>query len=191
MESSSAITDWIHSVRQSDEVAAAKLWDKYAPRLRNLARRWIQASGLYDEEDIVVSAYQTLFEKLKAGEFIDVNSRDAFWALLAIIAARKANDFLKRDRTQKRGRIQTIAMSAADELELASDEQRPEMHLLMAEECKGLLDQLADPDLKQVALLRLEGAENPEIARQMNLSQRSIQRMVKLIREIWEKRANE
>lgn len=190
MDSSSTITDWIHSVRQSDELAAQRLWDKYSRRLQNLARHWIQSTGLYDEEDVALSAYNTLFQKLQSGHFTDVDNRDSFWALLAIIAARKANDYSKRDRTLKRGGLRTIGLNRSDALDLTSTEPAPEMDLLMAEECKSLLDQLQDADLKQVVLLRLEGYSNPEIADQLKYSQRSVQRMVKLIQEIWEKRAN-
>lgn len=192
MDSSSTITDWITAVRHSDESAARKLWDTYVPRLQKLARGWIQATGLYDEEDVAISAYQTLCQKLRTGHFTDVNSRDSFWALLAMIASRKANDLAKRDRTLKRGGIQTVGLDNTDELNLAASAgSQPDIDLLMAEECKVLLDQLGDSDLRQVTLLRLEGFTNPEIAEQLKLTLRSVQRMVKLIKEIWEKRAND
>jgi len=190
MDSTSTITRWIRLVRNSDELAARKLWEQYAARLRKLARQWIRSTGPWDEEDIVVSAYQTLFQKLQSGQFVNVDSRDTFWALLTIIAARKAKDFGRRDRALKRGGIRTISLDSANAGGLISTDSQSEMDLLMSEECQVLIDQLGDPDLKHVALLRLEGLSNQEIATQLKLSQRSVQRIVKLIKEIWEKKAN-
>lgn len=190
MDSTSTITRWIRLVRNSDEHAARKLWEQYAARLRTLARQWIRSTGPWDEEDIVVSAYQTLFQKLQSGQFVNVDSRDTFWALLTIIAARKAKDFGRRDRALKRGGIRTISLDNANEKELISTDSQSEMDFLITEECLVLIDQLEDPDLKHVALLRLEGLSNQEIAEQLKFSQRSVQRIVKLIKEIWEKKAN-
>jgi RNA polymerase sigma factor (sigma-70 family) len=47
------------------------------------------------------------------------------------------------------------------------------------------LEALADPELRQIALLRLEGYTNREIADQFDCTERSIERRTERIRNKW------
>jgi DNA-directed RNA polymerase specialized sigma24 family protein len=57
----------------------------------------------------------------------------------------------------------------------------------VAEECRILLDALGDDTLRQIALWKLEGYTNEEVADQLGCSLAGIGRKLRLIREIWEK----
>ena len=56
---------------------------------------------------------------------------------------------------------------------------------MMAEECQRLLDVLEDDSLRQVALSRMEGYTNDEIAAQLGCARRTIARRLELIRKTW------
>ena len=56
----------------------------------------------------------------------------------------------------------------------------------VAEQCRWLLDQLKDDRLKQIALLKLEGYTNPQIAQRVQRSLATVERKLALIRQIWE-----
>ena len=56
---------------------------------------------------------------------------------------------------------------------------------MMAEECQRLLDALDDNSLRQVALSRMEGYTNDEIAEQLGCARRTIARRLDLIRKTW------
>src|SRR5262245_6241781 len=62
----------------------------------------------------------------------------------------------------------------------------PEFAAMMAEECQRLLDALDDDALRQVALSRMEGYTNDEIAAQLGCARRTIARRLELIRKTWE-----
>jgi RNA polymerase sigma factor (sigma-70 family) len=47
------------------------------------------------------------------------------------------------------------------------------------------LEALADPDLRQIALLRLEGYTNRELAHRFDCTERSIERRLERIRSKW------
>jgi IS30 family transposase len=49
-----------------------------------------------------------------------------------------------------------------------------------------LLDLLEDEQLVQIALLKLEGCTNREIADRINRSQPTVERRLKLIRDTWQ-----
>ena len=61
----------------------------------------------------------------------------------------------------------------------------PENRAIMQEECKRLLSLLEKRELKLLALLKVEGYTNQEIAEQLGCSRRTIQRRLDMIRDIW------
>ena len=72
-------------------------------------------------------------------------------------------------------------------LELVNREPTPDEAVEVAEECERLLNQLKDPKLRQVALWKLEGYTNEEIAKSLGCVLRTVERKLQAIREIWEK----
>ena len=57
---------------------------------------------------------------------------------------------------------------------------------MAAEEYRRLLDRLGDEALRQVAIDRLEGYTNDEIASRLGCARRTVARRLDLIRKIWE-----
>ncbi len=94
-----------------------------------------------------------------------------------VITARKAMAQANREGRQKRGggRVVEEAVlfghgldgadgSLAGLERIAAQGPSPEFAAMMAEECRRLLDSLDDDSLRQVALSRMEGYNNDEIA---------------------------
>lgn len=59
------------------------------------------------------------------------------------------------------------------------------MPLQLAEECQQLLECLKDDSLRQVALWKLEGLTNREIAERLGCVEKTIERKLKSIRQLW------
>ena len=74
-----------------------------------------------------------------------------------------------------------------DPLELVNREPTPDEAFEVAEECERLLNQLKDPILRQLALWKLEGYTNEEIAKILGCVPRTVERKLRAIRDIWEK----
>ena len=55
----------------------------------------------------------------------------------------------------------------------------------LAEECQRLLDALDSPELAQVALWKMEGDANEEIAAKLGCVPRTVERRLRLIRSVW------
>ena len=66
-----------------------------------------------------------------------------------------------------------------------SREPTPEFALLAAERYRELLNALTTDELRNIAIAKMDGHSNNEIAQQLDLSPRSIERKLKLIRTIW------
>ena len=66
-----------------------------------------------------------------------------------------------------------------------TNELTPEASYSALEECERLLSILPSEDLKRLAVLKVDGYTNEELAEILNCTRRSVQRRLQLIREIW------
>jgi len=185
-----SVTNWITSVRtQDDPTAVERLWRRCEPTLLKLGRRWTshqQGRAVYDEQDLAQHAFYALYQGLVVGKFPDVRKRDDLWRLLAVIATRKGHDQSRRQGARKRSGGGKVAQVDQEILDQLPDESiSPDVAAAAADECRHLLDRLQDPTLEQVAMLKLTGRTNEEIAEETQYSLRSVHRMLKLIREVW------
>src|SRR4051812_46814833 len=171
-----SVTQWIGDLKAGDGGEAARLlWGRYFDRLARLAQGRLGAAprGPADGEDVALSAFESLFRGAAAGRFPRLEDRDDLWRLLATLAARKAANRRRHDRRQKRGggRVVADVDLAADQgggdplAEVAGGEPTPELAAAVADEVRHLFGSLADESLRVVALLRMEGFENDQIAK--------------------------
>jgi DNA-directed RNA polymerase specialized sigma24 family protein len=196
--SDSSTTRWLERLRLGDEEAAGELWQRYARRLAKLVRKRFSSSfdqAAYDEEDVVLSALDVFCRSLREGRHADLRGRDELWRLLAVITLRKANDRSRADKAEKRGgetlQRQALSDSTSGSImfldKLPGSDQPADVDAVFTEECERLVALLGDPELQQVALWRLEGFQNEEIAVKLNYTRRTVQRMLKVIRQVWER----
>jgi len=188
-----SVTPWIGDLKTGAAVdeAAHQLWGRYFDQLVRLARARLRSAprGPADEEDVALSAFNCFCQGAAAGRFPDLSGRDDLWRLLVTITANKAADRIKHEHRQRRGGGRNVngpGDGAADELaQAASREPNPEFAVMVADECCRLLDSLCDDVLRQIALLRMEGYENAEIAQRLGCGLRTVERKLDLIRKIW------
>jgi DNA-directed RNA polymerase specialized sigma24 family protein len=187
MASEGSITRCIGSLKRGDPDAARILWHRYFRRLVGLARERLGAAPrrLADEEDIALSALDSVFRGARRGRFARLADRDDLWQLLGVIAARKAIDLVKHERALKRGG--GGAAPGTDLDRLIGPGLSPELAAQVAEECQRRLDLLGDDKLRTVALRKLEGDTNDEIASQLGCDRRTVERKLRLIRTVWQK----
>ena len=197
-----SITGWLGELRDGDQAAAQPLWEHYFSKLVTIARtklrRMRKTTADQDEEDAALSAFNSFCAGAARGKFPQLADRDDIWRLLVVITARKAMAQANREGRQKRGggRVVEEAVlfghglggadgSLAGLERIAAQGPSPEFAAMMAEECGRLLDALDDDSLRQVALSRMEGYNNDEIAEQLGCARRTVARRLDLIRKTW------
>jgi|GEM_PF-5776825 len=74
-----------------------------------------------------------------------------------------------------------------DEVDMDEDVAALQTLVIMQEQLGLLLAQLRDDTLRSVAVRRLEGFTNTEIAQELAVSERTVERILNLIRGDWEK----
>jgi DNA-directed RNA polymerase specialized sigma24 family protein len=185
-----------------DPAAAQALWRQYFDRLTALARRRLTARTrrAADEEDVALSALDSFFRGVADGRFPRLDDRDDLWQVLVLLTERKAIDRVRRETAAKRGggavRGDSVFARPDDSTrggaeQVAESGPSPEFAALFADECGWLLRRLGDADLQQVALLKLEGHTNEEIAARIGRTVRSVQRKLDTSRAVWDQTADQ
>jgi RNA polymerase sigma factor (sigma-70 family) len=175
------VTLWIAQVKEGERAAVQPLMEHYFHRLVALARARLRGiPGLVGhDEDVALSAFKSLCLGAEGGRFPNLNDRDDLWRLLAVITIRKAIDLQRRRRPEEP--IGPDSMS-----DFLSRDPSPELAVELADECRRLLDRLGDPQLVSIAMWKVEGLTNEEIARRLGCVERSVERKLHRIRLLWE-----
>jgi DNA-directed RNA polymerase specialized sigma24 family protein len=197
-EDRGSVTGWIEALRDGNRLdeATRQLWQRYFARLVALARARLRSArgGPADEEDVALSAFESLCRGVTAGRFAGLDSRDGLWRLLVTMTARKATNQRLRERSLKRGGGRVVGEAALDATnvdgpagldDFVGREPTPEFAALMADECRRLFNCLRDDTIRQVALFKMEGYENEEIAERLDCGVRTVERKLEVIRKRW------
>ncbi len=200
MEPDASVTRLIRLLRDDDrgarDMAASLIWQRYFRDLLDLARKNLdkRVRRRTDEEDVLQSMFQSFCARQGRGEF-DLAGRDELWRLLVTITLRKARDVARDHHRDRRdiAREQEQSAAAYDDrscpgwaLELMdASAPSPAEAAVLSEALERRLASLADPELRQIALWRLEGFTNREIADQLDCTEHSVERKLERIRSKW------
>ena len=191
-----SITRWVSSLQAGNHDAAQELWQRFASRLIGLAQARLQEAPrrAADEEDAVLSAFDSFCRGAEQGHFPQLHDRGDLWNLLVAITLRKVSDQITHEQRQKRGGGAVLC-----ETDLAHDNERaqvldaiisreptPQLAAEMAEQCQQLLATLGDGDLRSIALWKMEGYTNEEIANELDCARSTVQRKLNLIQARWD-----
>jgi len=201
MSADEAVTRWLRQLEARDQDAARLLWQRYYRELVELARARLGQTPrrMADEEDIALSVLRCLYEGAARGQFAAVVNRQELWQLLATITIRKVINQQRLLKKQKRGggRVRGDSVlevgdgdgwgaGGAGFDQILGDAATPEVLAIAVEEYQRLMRALDDDRLRTIAQCKLEGHRNEDIADELGLACRSIERKLRRIRQVWE-----
>lgn len=207
------VTRLIQNLKDGESQAAQRLWELYFRRMVGMAREKMQGmpKRMADEEDVALSAFHSFCQGAEGGRFTQLVDRENLWPLLVSITAHKAVDLIRYHNRQKRGgpghaasdssvverAANNVSQSGSDKAragsatlefeEIISQEPTPEFAAQIADEFQSLLTRLEDDTLQSVALWKLEGFTNDEIAEKLECVPRTVERKLQLIRTLWQR----
>jgi RNA polymerase sigma factor (sigma-70 family) len=153
----------------------------YFDRLVQLARRRLRdlpGMANYDE-DLALRAFYSVYRRVRDPERpLQLTGRDDLWRLLAARTISRAIDLIRRHRPGE-------VPGDCNLEQLLTREPTPEEAAAMEDECRRLLDSLEEPELRQIALWKVEGYTHAEIAARLDCVPRTIERKVRRIRLLW------
>lgn len=197
-----SISRLFEELKAGNPQAAEGLWTVYFERLVTVARKQLgdAPKRVADEEDIALSVFQTLCVGAARGKFADHVRRDDLWHLLLHLTNHKLVNYVRRETRLKRGsgdvRGESVFLNQAADSDargldqIVRNEPTPSMLAALNEQHQRLLEMLANDTLRRIAISRMQGETNEEIADQLKLSVRSVERKLNLIRECWQRELN-
>lgn len=199
-DSFSSLIDQINS---GDERAQRRVWDTFFPHLLGLARKRMLDAGrrVRDEEDVALSVLNSYFSAAQENKFPNVRGHDELWRLLSRMTQRKVVDWIRYQSRQKRMSLGESAIFGntgnppdfegnRPAEQIVGKQLPPDIESMFAEQCSQWMARL-DKDLQEVVLKKLNGHSNAEIAESCQCSLATIERRLKLVREIWMQAENE
>jgi DNA-directed RNA polymerase specialized sigma24 family protein len=190
MSSDGSVTRLIGMLKDGQREAAQRLWEIYFGRLVHLARSRLRCASVRvtDEEDVALSAFDSFYRRAENGRFPRLHDRDDLWQLLFVLTVRKAINLVHYQGRKSRGggRVQSLAdLGDLGADEILGAEPSPELAAQMTEECQRLLERLGDVTLRSVALWKMEGYTNGEIAARLGCVEQTVERKLRAIRSAW------
>lgn len=194
MRPDGSVTQWIHAAREGDTDALQQLWERYFQRLVGLAQKQLTNSQrrVSDEEDVASRVFQSFHQAISQGRYPQLSDRDGLWRLLIKMTSRMVIDQQRSQMRKRRGAGRVRGESAfgvpgadvADPIgQVVGTDPTPEFLASMQEQMGMLLKALETPQLQELALAKMEGYTNGELATRLDCSERTIERRIRLIRK--------
>ena len=189
-EDHGSVTRFLNQMMAGDQEAVTILWERFLPRLLGLARRTLgsRPQRIADAQDAVQSAFASFWKRAVDGQFGAEIDRNDLWNLLGVITVRKSLRQARREGAARRGAGRVLTegslrhpdgtLQSLDDI--AAHVSPVEIDISSTE----LLNQL-NSELREIAVLRLLGYLNRDIASQLGSSERTIERKLAEIRECW------
>ncbi|MFO0871230.1 MAG: ECF-type sigma factor [Pirellulales bacterium] len=195
-DSEGSVTHLIRRLKDGDDAALAKIFDRYYTRVVSLARRKLGTTRrMADEDDVAQTAFWGFYRCLREQRLPHLNNRHDLIGLLIVITARQAASQLAREMRQKRGGGHVVGESAIQLLtragggvEIPDDARGPDEQVLLTE-CYERYMQALPQQLRSVAEDYLAGCSHGEIAARHQRSTRTADRWIRSIGEIWRQKA--
>lgn len=187
------ITLWLRQLEGGEAAAALPLWNHFCHRLMDMAERRLspQMRRTYDQEDAALSAFHSLCRVVSERQ-TDLHSRVNLWRLLITITERKISNRVRDERREKRDIRRTVTESCFMETrgehgldQLEGREPSPEFAIEFGDLCESLVQQLEDETLKAIAMLTLQNLDTDAVASKLELSRRTVERKLLIIRNRW------
>jgi RNA polymerase sigma factor (sigma-70 family) len=178
-----SVTRLIRAAQRDRGSAVGPLLAVYFDRLVQLARKRLQnLPGMVNyDEDLALRSFYSVYRRVRDPERpLQLEGREDLWRLLATRTISRAIDLIRRHRPGE-------VPGEFDPEQLLNREPTPEEAAATADECARLLDLLDEPELRQIALWKVEGYTNEEIAARLDCVPRTIERKVARIRLLWKK----
>lgn len=211
MHSEVQLNEIVAAICAGDNAAAGKLWDRFALRIRGLARRVLARNRcrISNESDVAVSVLDSLIEGLRERRFRAFHDWDDLWSLVAAITRHKAVDHRRRaTRERNRGGAHVGGESDLAPAADASDKGRaidqhaspdctPDEIAAAADEFLHLLSLLSNSEDRLIALLLYGtkiGIDAPgyqgewtvkRVADLLDIPKRTLERRIQGIRSCW------
>src|SRR5262245_55227837 len=188
MAADQSFTDLMDRLNAGDDAAAAEIFHRFAHRLIGLARtrldRLLQAK--VDPEDVMQSVYRSFFRRQSENHY-HLDGWDGLWGMLTVITLRKCGhrgEYFQAARRDVRREASAANGRDQPDLEFAclARDPTPSHAARLAETVEQIMRTLEGRE-RDIFALSLQGCTIAEISEQAGRTERTVQRVLKRVRE--------
>lgn len=190
-----SIPEWLLQLQMGEKEAIQKVWEAFSDKLLQVASGQLLQLGsrpsFSDGDDILASVFESIWEASRQGRLKSITNVDELLWLLLAMTRRKCIDHTRRMSSARRGGGKApYSLNDAKGLfaEIVVAPPDPEYASDLDEHYLWILEQLPDPTLRKVAVLRMEGLSMEETAAEMRLALSTVQRKLKIVRRIFKEK---
>lgn len=179
--------DLMVQLRAGEEQAATAIFQRFANRLVGLARGRLNADlrRKVDPEDVLQSVFKSFFRRHAETPF-DFAGWDSIWAVLIVLTVRKCGRRVETFHAAKRDARREVPLPGGGESSWGQDpagrEPTPAEVAMLTETLEALMRDL-DEHARRILSLRLQGYQIAEIAGEVGLTERTVQRAMRKVRD--------
>jgi RNA polymerase sigma-70 factor (ECF subfamily) len=189
MSPDNSFVDLMARLRAGDEDAAQQVFRRFSHQLVTLAHTRLEGPMLQklDAEDVVQSVFGSFFARQAEGQFDDLGSWDSLWGLLITITLRKCGHHIGKFRAASRNVRREVSFQAPTERanagwDVMGQEPTPSQGAMLREVIQRLVQHLEKHE-RPIFQLSFQGLTGAEIAARLGCSERSVQQVMKRVRE--------
>jgi len=176
-------------LRDGQNEAAAQVFQRYANRLIELARRQLDPKLLQkvDPEDVMQSVFRSFLIRNAAGQFAEFQSWENIWAMLVVMTQRKCGrrtDYFHTARRDVRRELPASmpGQDSSGNLGLTAEEPTPSEAAMLTETIEQLMSELPARQ-RDIVTLSLQGYQPAEISTQLRCTERTVYRALERVKD--------
>ncbi|MDF1747070.1 MAG: ECF-type sigma factor [Gimesia sp.] len=177
-------------MQTGDQHVSSDLYSRLLPRMYAIAQKSvgpIVQRGV-ELDDIVQSAMVSFWKYSDAGKLSSNLNRNDLWCLISVFTTRKMKKHIRRESAQKRGAGKVLGEHGIQGVDGAGERLDELVPQVPTQEYDLAIEELLNPldeELTRIALLKLSEYTNIEISKMLDCTERTVERKLHLIREIW------
>jgi RNA polymerase sigma-70 factor (ECF subfamily) len=188
MSAHPSFDDLMVQLRDGRNEAAAQVFQRYANRLIELARRQLDPKLLQkvDPEDVMQSVFRSFLIRNAAGHFAEFQSWESIWAMLVVMTQRKCGRRIEYFHTARRDVRRELpeavpGQDSTANLGLRADEPTPSEAAMLTETLEHLMNSLPGRH-RDIVALSLQGYEPAEISTEIGCTERTVYRVLERVK---------
>ncbi len=177
----------LDQLRQRDDHAAQLVYDRFAQRLIALARAQMaqRLAQKIDPEDVIQSAFHSVFRGLHEGRFT-LGDWNSLWALLTAVSINKCRKWVDYYTAQARDLAREVGPAGGDGSDASwhvlDREPAPSEALALAETLEQVLEGL-EPREREMVTLSLQGESVSDVSKRLDCTESKVYRVLRLVRQ--------
>lgn len=181
-----SVTVWLRQLPAGEHEAQEMVFRRYQSELVGYAAYRLRQLGvcLVEAEDIAQEVFMNFFRRTSVGQMLNLDDRETLWLKLQRICGDRVKDARRKRSLATESAIDSIEHQSLAGLAAVADQHFDECILSIEHSLLHRYLTERSPDLPEIASLRMQGYTIDEIAEQLRMAPRTVDRRIAWIDQL-------